>query len=87
MKSHVGEVFDGIIANVTSFGMFVALENTVEGLVRMSDMNDDYYIFNDKQFSLIGERKRKIYKIGDTIKVKLVKASMETKQIDFEIEE
>jgi ribonuclease R len=87
MKSYVGDVFLGIISNVTSFGMFIELENTIEGLVRMSDMDDDYYIFNDKQFCLTGERRRKVYKIGDSIKVRLVKASMESKQIDFAIEE
>src|SRR5690606_22422777 len=71
MKQRVGEVFDGIISNVTSFGMFVGLENTVEGLVRISDMNDDYYIYDDKRYMLIGERTGKIYRIGDPVRVLL----------------
>ena len=64
MKERVGEVFDGIISNVTSFGMFVGLENTIEGLVRISDMYDDYYIYDDKRYMLIGERTGKCYRIG-----------------------
>lgn len=87
MKQRVGEVFDGIISNVTSFGMFVGLENTVEGLVRISDMNDDYYIYDDKRYMLIGERTGKIYRIGDPVRVLLVKADVESRQIDFVIEE
>jgi len=87
MKAKVGEVFDGIISNVTSFGMFVGLENTVEGLVRISDMNDDYYVYDDKRYMLIGERTGKCYRIGDPVRVLLVRADVETRQIDFVIEE
>ncbi len=83
MKEQEGEVFEGIIANVTSFGMFVELDNTIEGLVRMSDMEDDYYIFNDKQYCLVGERTRKTYRIGDLVRVKLVRADIANRQIDF----
>lgn len=87
MKEREGEIFDGIISNVTSFGMFVELDNTIEGLVRMSSMEDDYYIFNDKQYSLVGERTRKTYRIGDKIKVKLARADIASRQIDFVIAE
>jgi len=87
MKEHEGSVFKGIVSNVTSFGMFVELDNTIEGLVRMSSMEDDYYIFNDKQYSLVGERTRKTYRIGDTISVRLAKADIASKQIDFVIED
>jgi len=59
MKKHEGQVFEGIISNVTSFGMFVELENTIEGLVRISSLEDDYYVYNDKSYSLIGERSRR----------------------------
>jgi ribonuclease R len=86
MKSHEGDVFTGIISNVTSFGMFVELDNTIEGLVRMSSMDDDYYIYNDKQYCLIGERTKKIYKIGDTLTVKLVRADIHSRKIEFAIE-
>lgn len=87
MKQYEGEVFEGIISSVTSFGMFVELDNTIEGLVRVSDMEDDYYIFYDKQYCLIGERTKKTYCIGDEIIVKLAKANIQSRQIDFVIEE
>jgi ribonuclease R len=83
MKEREGESFDGIISNVASFGMFVELENTVEGLIRMSSMDDDYYIYDDRHFCLIGERTRKRYQIGDTIRVKLLRADIAARQIDF----
>jgi ribonuclease R len=83
MKQHEGEIFEGIISNVTSFGMFVELENTIEGLVRMSSLEDDYYIFNEKQYCLVGERSRKIYRIGDTVTVKLARADVSSRQLDF----
>ena len=85
MKSHVGEIFDGIISNVTSFGMFIELDNTIEGLVSMSNLYDDYYNYNEKQFCLEGEKTRKIYRIGDAVKVKLAKADIFTRKIDFVI--
>lgn len=85
MREHVGETFDGIISNVTSFGMFVELENTIEGLVRVSAMDDDYYIFDEKSYSLIGERTKKRYRIGDQVKVVLVRADIALRQLDFVI--
>jgi ribonuclease R len=83
MKKHEGEEFEGIVSSVTSFGMFIELANTIEGLVRMGDMEDDYYIFDEKQYSLIGERTKKTYRIGDTLKVKLAKADIAAKKLDF----
>jgi ribonuclease R len=87
MKKHEGDVFEAIISSVTSFGMFVELGNTVEGLVRMSSMEDDYYVYNEKQYCLIGERTRKIYRIGNVVKVMLIKADIAAKQIEFVIVE
>jgi len=83
MTQHVGESFEGIVSNVTSFGMFVELENTVEGLVRMSDLDDDFYVYNEKQYALVGERTRKVYKIGDVVRVKAARADVAARQIDF----
>ena len=87
MKEHVGETFDGIISNVTSFGMFVELDNTIEGLVKVSNMDDDYYVFDDKHYCLLGERTKKRYQIGDEIRVRLSRADIATRQLDFIIEE
>lgn len=83
MAGHVGEVYDGIISSVTSFGMFVELENTIEGLVRMADLSDDYYIYDEKQHILLGEHTKRIYKIGDSVRVVVAKADVLNKQIDF----
>jgi ribonuclease R len=87
MKEREGEVFEGIISNVTSFGMFVQLDNTIEGLVRMSSMEDDYYIFDELRYCLTGERTRKIYRIGDTVTVQLARADLASRQIDFILHE
>ncbi|WP_035618790.1 ribonuclease R [Lacticigenium naphthae] len=85
MLSKVGEIFDGIIVSITGFGMFIQLPNTVEGLVHVSTMKDDYYEFNERGLMLIGERAGKVYRIGQTIKVKLVSVDPDIREIDFEI--
>ena len=85
MSRFIGEKFTGVISSVTSFGFFVELENTIEGLVRVESIMDDYYIFNEKQCSLIGEKKHKIYRLGDSVEVVLTKADIETRKIDFAI--
>ncbi|PYG85909.1 ribonuclease R [Ruminiclostridium sufflavum DSM 19573] len=87
MKSHEGEIFEGIISNVTNFGMFIELENTIEGLVRMSSMEDDYYNYDDRHFCLIGERTHKVYRVGDIVKVLLAKADVSARKIEFLLEE
>ncbi|MCX7951345.1 MAG: S1 RNA-binding domain-containing protein, partial [Clostridiales bacterium] len=79
----IGEVYPGIVSSVTSFGMFVELENTIEGLIHISNLTDDYYIYDDKHHSLIGERTKKIYRLGDKVVIKVVKADLETRTIDF----
>jgi len=83
MKNHIGEEFVGVISSVTNFGMFVELENTIEGLIRMANLDDDYYIYDDKNYALIGERTHKSYTIGDEVKVLVVNADEESRQIDF----
>lgn len=83
MQEHVGETFAGIVSSITSFGMFVELDNSVEGLVRLSSMDDDYYVYDEKLQVLIGERTGKVYRIGDTVEVVVTKADPKTRQIDF----
>ena len=83
MADKVGQVFEGIIANVTAFGMFVELDNTIEGLVRLSTMEDDYYIYDERTLTLLGERTKRRFRIGDKVKVQLVKSTPESRQIDF----
>ena len=83
MTYHVGEEFDGIISSVISFGMFVELDNTIEGLVRVSSLVDDYYIFDAENYLFRGERTKKTYRIGDSVRIKVIKADISQKQIDF----
>ncbi len=87
MSKHLGEVFEGVISSVTSFGMFVELENTVEGLVRMADLDDDYYLFDEKRRVLFGKHTGKEYCIGDSITVMVARASAEAGEIDFVLAE
>jgi ribonuclease R len=83
MSHHIGEEFEGIISSVISFGMFIELENTIEGLVRISSLVDDYYIYDGDNYSFTGERTKKTYRIGDEVRVKVIKADTAQKEIDF----
>ena len=86
MESKIGKEYDGIISSITSFGMFVELDNTVEGLIRFEDLGDEYFIYDENRKNLIGEKTNKIYKIGDKVKIRVKNANKITRQIDFEIE-
>lgn len=83
MQAHIGETFEGIVSSVTGFGLFVELPNTVEGLVRVSELDDDYFAFNEQDLTLVGERTKKTWRIGDRMKVLVARASPDTGQIDF----
>jgi len=83
MQQHIGETFTGIVSGITSFGMFVELDNTVEGLVRLTSMDDDFYDFDEKLQVLIGVRTGKVYRIGDTVEVVVTNADPKTRQVDF----
>ena len=86
MENHIGEVYEGVVSGVTSFGMFVELENTVEGLIRFDDMgSDDYFVFDEDRRILIGEHTKKTYSIGDKVTIRVKYASKLLRYIDFEI--
>ncbi|NLG82756.1 MAG: ribonuclease R [Bacilli bacterium] len=85
MEEHINEEFDGIISSVTNWGLYVELPNSIEGLVHVLDMTDDYYNFDERTMSLIGERTKRIYRLGDEVRVRVIGASKETREIDFEI--
>ncbi|WP_297436449.1 ribonuclease R [uncultured Clostridium sp.] len=87
MKDKVGMEFDGIISSVTSFGVFVQLPNTVEGLIHITDFKDDYYVFDDVRLSLIGERNKKLYTLGDKMKVLCAKVDVDNREVYFAIAE
>ncbi|SHI95886.1 RNAse R [Dethiosulfatibacter aminovorans DSM 17477] len=83
MSERIGEEYEGIISSVTSFGVFVELDNTVEGLVHISNMTDDYYFYDERNYSMIGEMTKKTYKIGDVVNVRLVNVNIQKAEIDF----
>ena len=83
MMKHIGEEFTGMVSSVMSFGMFIQLPNLIEGLVRIDDLEDDEYTFNEERFSLIGKNSKKEYRLGDTINVIVKSASKEAGTIDF----
>ena len=85
MADKVGQEFDGIVSSVTGFGMFVELENTVEGLIRLANMADDYYIYDEMTYTIIGERTKKTYKIGDPVRIKVDRVNVDFREIDFEL--
>ena len=85
MADRIGQEFDGTISSVTSFGMFVELENTVEGLIRMVDMTDDYYNYIESSYSLVGERTKRVFRIGDQVRIKVSKVNVDFREIDFEL--
>lgn len=84
MEGHIGEEFEGMISSVTSFGMFVELDNLIEGLVPLRDMKD-FFHYDEEHMTLTGERSHIKYTIGDRLLVKVVRASKEDKTIDFEV--
>lgn len=83
MQSKIGEQYDGIISNITSFGVFVELENTVEGLIRFENLGFEYFIYDEDHKQLIGEDTGTVFKIGDTIKIQVIEANKELRRISF----
>lgn len=83
MSTRIGNEYKGMVSSLTNFGMFVQLDNTVEGLIRYSDMVDDYYEFDEKNYYVIGVHTRKIYRLGDIVKIRVTKADLVKRTIDF----
>ncbi|MDO8949142.1 MAG: ribonuclease R [Actinomycetota bacterium] len=85
MSAHLGEKFDGIITGVMSFGFFVQLDNTAEGLVHVQTMKDDYYRFEPERFLLLGENRGAVFRLGQRVRVRLLDVSVSERRIDFEV--
>jgi ribonuclease R len=83
MSLRIGEEFEGVISGVTGFGVFVELENTVEGMVPLGSMEDDYYIYYEKQYCLIGEKTKKRVTLGDKARVRVVSTDIPAGKIEF----
>jgi len=88
MKRHVGEVFQAVITGVTTFGLFVEIRDILaEGLIRVRDLTDDYYLFDERQYALRGRSRGKIYRLGDAVTVRVLAVNPEEQEIDFVLEE
>lgn len=85
MVQHIGEELEGIISSVANFGMFIELPNTIEGMVHVSNMTDDYYHFDERQMAMIGERQAKVFRIGDPVQIKVINVDVDERMIDFQI--
>ena len=85
MENKIGEEYNGIISSVTSFGVFVELDNTVEGLIRFDDLGNEYFIYDEEKKRLIGEKTNKIYKIGDKVRIRVKDANKLLRTVDFEL--
>ncbi len=85
MSERIGEEYDGIISSVTNFGLFVELPNTIEGLVHMSSLDDDYYVFDERHLTLIGERTKKMYRLGEEVRIIVSKVDLASHEVYFDI--
>lgn len=84
LKNKIGETFGGVVSGVTQWGLYVEIiENKCEGLVKVSSMKDDHYIYDEKKYALIGYRSKVIYQLGQKVKIKIQKVDLERKQMDF----
>ena len=83
MERRIGEVFEGVISGMNPYGFYVELPNTVEGMVRVSELDGDYYMFNEERYEMAGERTGKKYKLGQSIKIQVVSVDRYLKTIDF----
>jgi ribonuclease R len=87
MENKLGEVFPGIINGVTNFGLFVELENTVEGMIPLSELTDDYYVYQERSAAVVGERTRKTYRLGDPIRIKVIRVDSAAGKITFTLDQ
>lgn len=83
MQDHVGEEYQGVISGVTDWGIYVELENKIEGMIPIRELDDDFYIFDEKNYALVGRHKNKKYQLGDEIAVMIWRTNLEKKQLDF----
>lgn len=87
MEKHVGEVFEGVISSITNWGMYVELPNTVEGMIRINDLLDDYYYYDEDNYELVGNETNRRFKLGQAVKVEVARTDKNLRQIDFKLYE
>ncbi|MFD1255416.1 ribonuclease R [Mucilaginibacter terrae] len=84
LKDHIGSMYTGVISGVTEWGMYVQIiENNCEGMIRLRDISDDFYTWDEKNYAIIGQRKKKVYQLGDEVRIKVKNVDLTKKQIDF----
>ncbi len=83
MEGHIGEIFEGVISGVTAWGMYVELPNTIEGLVHIASLDDDYYVYYESSYELVGEAKNKHYKLGQKVSIKVESTDKLLRTINF----
>ena len=83
MDQHIGEVFEGVISSITKWGMYIELENTIEGLIHVTNMMDDHYDYVEERFEMVGEHTKKVYKLGQTVNIKVLGTDEMQRTIDF----
>ncbi len=85
MQEHIGKIYPGVISGVTDWGIYVELESKIEGMVPIRELDDDFYIFDEKNYSLVGRHSNNIYQLGDEVKVRIWRTNLEKKQLDFQL--
>lgn len=85
MQDHIGKIYPGVISGVTDWGIFVELENKIEGMIPIRELDDDFYIFDEKNYCLVGRHSNKTYQLGDDVTVKIWRTNLEKKQLDFQL--
>jgi ribonuclease R len=83
MQGHIGKIYPGVISGITDWGIYVELENKIEGMVPIRELDDDFYIFDEKNYALVGRHSGRTYQLGDDVKVKIWRTNLERKQLDF----
>ena len=83
MERYVGDIYTGTVSGITRFGMFVELENTIEGLVHVSSMKDDHYVYHEEALALIGEHTANVYRMGQKVQVRCIDANRFKREVDF----
>ena len=84
LKNHIGEEFNAVVSGVTNYGIFVKIiDNLAEGLIKARDLEGDFYVYDEKNYSLIGKRSKKRFRLGDKLVVKLVRVDLDKLELDF----
>jgi len=83
MKDHLGEIYTGMISGLTDWGIYVELENKIEGMIPVGELEDDFYIYDEKNFQIRGRHTGRVFQMGDQVRVKIWRANLEKKQLDF----